>query len=232
VTARACIVVAVAAALTATSSAAPRAPNPDRHVTQWTYVLGPVTARAAPSASAKAVTLVRRATPEGESNLVVVLGTNRDRAGGAWARIRLAILPNGTTGWVPRASLGEAHVVRTQLVVDRTRLTAVLYRRGRVVFRAPVGVGTPSWPTPRGTFYVRQRLEDFGDPFYGPVAFGLSARSAVLTDWPGGGYVGIHGTNRPDLLPGRVSHGCIRLRNADVLRLAALMPLGTPVLVR
>jgi lipoprotein-anchoring transpeptidase ErfK/SrfK len=64
------------------------------------------------------------------------------------------------------------------------------------------------------------------------VAFGTNARSAVLTDWPGGGFVGIHGTNEPDLLPGRVSHGCVRLRNADVLELARLMPVGTPVTIQ
>jgi lipoprotein-anchoring transpeptidase ErfK/SrfK len=58
------------------------------------------------------------------------------------------------------------------------------------------------------------------------------ARSAILTDWPGGGYIGIHGTDQPDLIQGRVSHRCIRLRNADIVRLAALMPLGTPVTIR
>ena len=66
-------------------------------------------------------------------------------------------------------------------------------------------------------------------PLYGSVAFGTSARSAVLTDWPGGGFIGIHGTDRPEILPGRVSHGCIRLRNRDIVRLARLMPVGTPV---
>jgi len=87
-------------------------------------------------------------------------------------------------------------------------------------------------PTPTGRFYVRNRLTRFASPTYGPVAFGTSARSATLTDWPAGGYVGIHGTDRPEILPGRVSHGCVRLRNADVLRLSRLMPVGTPVAVR
>ena len=67
---------------------------------------------------------------------------------------------------------------------------------------------------------------------YGPIAFGTSARSAVLTDWPGGGFVGVHGTNEPQLIPGRVSHGCIRLRNPDILHLARLLPVGTPVTIR
>ena len=84
---------------------------------------------------------------------------------------------------------------------------------------ARVGIGTAEHPTPAGRFYIRNRLTSYRSPSYGPLAFGTSARSAVLTDWPAGGYVGIHGTDRPDLLPGRVSHGCIRMRNADVLRL-------------
>jgi lipoprotein-anchoring transpeptidase ErfK/SrfK len=53
----------------------------------------------------------------------------------------------------------------------------------------------------------------------------------VLTDWPGGGFIGIHGTNQPEILPGRVSHGCVRMPNPAVLRLARLMPLGTPVTI-
>ena len=149
-----------------------------------------------------------------------------------WVRVRLAVLPNGTTGWVPRSALGEIHVVRTRLVVDRLRLHATLFRDGQRVFRASVGVGEPRYPTPAGEFYVRARLAGYDDPFYGPVAFGTSARSSVLTDWPGGGVVGIHGTDRPELIPGRISHGCIRMQNADIRRLARLMPLGTPITIR
>ena len=62
--------------------------------------------------------------------------------------------------------------------------------------------------------------------------FGISARSAVLTDWPGGGFVGIHGTNEPYLIPGHISHGCIRLRNPAILALARLMRVGSPVTIR
>ena len=70
------------------------------------------------------------------------------------------------------------------------------------------------------------------DQIYGPIAFGTNARSTFLTDWPGGGYIGIHGTNAPELLPGRVSHGCVRMRNEDILALSRLMPVGTPVTIR
>jgi lipoprotein-anchoring transpeptidase ErfK/SrfK len=94
-----------------------------------------------------------------------------------------------------------------------------------------VGVGQAHWPTPRGEYYIRMKLCCYGNPTYGPYAFGLSARSAVLTDWPGGGYIGIHGTNAPGLIPGRISHGCIRMRNESITRLNRLMPVGTPVTV-
>ena len=72
----------------------------------------------------------------------------------------------------------------------------------------------------------------YGNAMYGPYAFGLSARSAVLTDWPGGGFIGIHGTNAPGLIPGGISHGCIRMRNGDITRLNRLVSAGTPVSVR
>jgi L,D-transpeptidase-like protein len=203
-----------------------------RDLSRWTIVRLPAVARAKPSLSSAVVTRLGTAAPEGTPNLLSVLGTKTGRDGRLWVRVRLPVLPNGTTGWVLRRSLGPYETVDTQLVVDRARLRIALYRRGRIVFSAPAGIGTDAWPTPEGEFVVRSELSRYASPFYGPVAFGTTARSAVLTDWPEGGFVGIHGTNEPQLLPGRVSHGCIRLRNADILRLAGLMPVGTPVTIR
>ena len=170
-------------------------------------------------------------TPEGTTNLVLILG-EASRDAREWVHVRLPVLPNNTTGWVPRSALGGYQFVTTHLVIDLHHLRATLLRGGHPVFTAPVGVGRLQWPTPRGEFYVRDKLTDYASPFYGPVAFGTSARSAVLTDWPDGGFVGIHGTEAPDLIPGRVSHGCIRLRNHDILRLAKLMPVGTPLTIK
>jgi L,D-transpeptidase catalytic domain len=236
--------VALCLALPAFADAAPwsRAavtPKPERfilsserqHVYRYAFVVRQGVARSAPRKTAAVVRSLSRWTPEGTTNLVLTLHGRRTRRG-VWIRVRLATLPNGRTGWVPRRMLSDWKEVRTRLVVDRRRLTATLYRRGRVVLRAPVGVGQPSWPTPRGEFYIRNQLYGFGNPVYGPVAFGTSARSAVLTDWPGGGFIGLHGTNQPLLLPGRVSHGCIRMKNGHIVRLARLMPVGTPLTVR
>jgi L,D-transpeptidase catalytic domain len=189
----------------------------------------PTVARARPSAGRRVTRLSTR-TPEGTANAVLLLART-ERRGKAWLKVRLPVLPNNTVGWVPRSSLGGYQSVSTHLVVDRHRLRARLLRGGRTIFAAPVAVGARRWPTPAGSFYVRNKLTGYRSPFYGPLAFGTSARSAVLTDWPAGGFVGIHGTDRPDLIPGRVSHGCIRMRNGDIVRLARLMPPGTPLTI-
>jgi len=202
-----------------------------RFVTRWTIVRRATTAYAAPSRRAVVVAQVQGYAPEGTPNLVPVLATS-STADGVWVRVRLPLLPNGATGWIRRRSLGPYESVNTHLVVDRAGLNATLYRGAKIVFNAPVGVGTEAAPTPAGEFNVRSKLTRYASPFYGPIAFGTTGRSAVLTDWPGGGFVGIHGTNQPDLVPGRVSHGCIRLRNGDILRLAQLMPVGTPITIR
>jgi len=204
----------------------------DRADSLWAPVLRLVEARQAPDQAAASVAQLETRTPEGTANIVLELGRREDADGRLWVHVRLPVLPNNTTGWVPRDALGGSVEVDTHLVVDVERFTATLFDKGKPVFRANVGVGRPAWPTPRGQFYVRNKLSDFDNPFYGPVAFGLSARSAVLTDWPAGGFIGIHGTNRPELLPGRISHGCIRLRNEDIVRLARAMPVGTPVTIR
>jgi hypothetical protein len=190
-----------------------------------------VRARQAPSPAAPEVAELSTLTPDTTSNIVAVL-RQRTKGHVLWVQIRLPVLPNNQTGWVPRDSLGGYQFVHTRLVVDRERFTATLFDDGRQLFRAPVGVGRPEAPTPVGNFLVVDRLTRFSDPIYGPIAFGTSARSPVLTDWPGGGVVGIHGTNEPELIPGRISHGCIRMRNADILRLSRLMPLGTLLTIR
>jgi len=209
----------------------PRRLGPARDRALWAPVKHAVAVRSAPDAAAPRIATLPAVTPEGTRNVVAIARRGQDRRGGRWVEARLAVLPNGRTGWVPRAALGGYGTVHTRLVVDRRALEATLYCDGRVLLRAPVAVGASGTPTPAGEFYVRNRLTRYRSATYGPVAFGTSARSPGVTDWPAGGFVGIHGTDRPDLVPGRVSHGCIRMRNADIRRLARLMPIGTPVTI-
>jgi lipoprotein-anchoring transpeptidase ErfK/SrfK len=211
---------------------APRALVDGPELTRWAHLRHAVVARAGPGRTRRAIARVSRLTPEGTVTAVPVTARRAGRDGSLWMRVTLPVLPNGTQGWVPRRALGAYEVSHHRLVVDRDRRRLVLFDRGRPVLRARVGVGRAGWPTPRGSFLVRSRLQRYASPEYGPIAFGTSARSPTLTDWPAGGFVGIHGTNRPDLIPGAVSHGCVRLRNPDILRLARLMPVGTPVVIR
>ena len=162
----------------------------------------------------------------------LALSSRRSSDGRVWIRVRIPKRPNGHKGWVPRDALGPLRAVTTALLVDKRRSRATLRRRGRIVWRSPIGQGAPGMATPSGHFYIRERLDNRGgDPVYGPLAFGTSAYSA-LSDWPGGGVIGIHGTNQPWLIPGRPSHGCIRVPNPAILRLARRMPIGTPVTIR
>jgi L,D-transpeptidase catalytic domain len=213
-----------------------RVPRPIRLRTSpfestWAPVRRTVLVRAHPARRAPPVGRLGARTPEGTTNIVLALDRDAGARGALWIRVRLPGRGSDASGWVPRTALGGYGVVRTRLVVDESDLTATLLRNGRVVFRAPVGIGASAYPTPTGEFYVRNKLDSYRSPFYGPLAFGTSARSS-LSEWPAGGFVGIHGTSRPDLIPGRVSHGCIRLRNPDILRLARLMPIGTPLTIR
>ena len=184
---------------------------------------------ASPRAGARKVARLRLQTEDRLPNNYLVL---REWTSGTqtWFQLRIPQRPNGKLGWVREASVGPLQRVTTALVVNRRTLRATLHRNGKKIFTARVGVGKASTPTPRGRFWIREKLVlGGGHGVYGPLAFGTSAYSNQLTDWPKGGVVGIHGTNEPQLIPGRPSHGCIRMRNADILKLGRLMPVGTPL---
>jgi L,D-transpeptidase-like protein len=204
----------------------------ERTVTRWANPVRDAPIRAHPSRRARRVARLRALTEDGVAEVYLALRSHRSRDRRVWIRVRIPGRPNGRTGWVPRAALGHLHAVTTVLRIDKGRSRATLRRKGQLVWRSPIGHGAPGTATPSGRFYIRERLDNRGgDPVYGPLAFGTSAYSA-LSDWPGGGVIGIHGTNQPWLIPGRPSHGCIRIPNPAIRRLARLMPIGTPVRIR
>jgi lipoprotein-anchoring transpeptidase ErfK/SrfK len=181
--------------------------------------------RARPNRNANRVGRLHFHTEDGPLELYLALRSSR-----GWVQIRIPGRPNGRTGWVPRTALSTFIIRRTHLVVDKSALRATLFRRGKKIWSSPVGIGAPGTPTPTGRYWIRERLRgDFGT--YGPWAFGTAAYSS-LSEWPGGGVIGIHGTNQPGLIPGRPSHGCIRVPNPKIVRLKKLMPIGTPLWIR
>jgi L,D-transpeptidase-like protein len=204
----------------------------ERTLTRWahTNLLGPIKSK--PSHAARTVGKLRWNTEDGLPEVYVVLRSRVDELERVWLQIRVPGRPNGRKGWVREENLSNLKTVRTHLTIDRGRLTATLRKRGRVIWRSRIGVGAYGTPTPAGKFWIRERLRNFGgNPVYGPWAFGTAAYSG-LSEWPGGGVIGIHGTNQPGLIPGRPSHGCIRVPNWKISELARLMPVGTPLRIK
>lgn len=198
--------------------------------TRWAYAqsTGPVYAR--PTSSSRRIARLHWYTEDGFPEIYLLLRAHWDARGQEWVRLRLPMRPNGTTGWVRAQHLDEFHLTHEEIVVDRARLRMRVYRHGRLLWSAPVAVGKPSTPTPPGHFWIRERFA-IQDPRsgYWPYALGTSDYS-TLTDWPGGGVVGIHGPYyQAWAIPGRVSHGCIRLRAADDAWLAHHIGLGIPL---
>ena len=197
-------------------------------VTRWGHAQETAPIRLYPQAGSRMIARLRFFTEDQLPEVYPVLAARQDAQGRKWLQIRVPRRPNGRTGWVIDEMISSSlYIVKTRLVIDRRALRATLFKNGKQIWTSRVGIGKSGTPTPRGQFWIRERLKGLGGT-YGPWAFGTSAYSS-LSDWPGGGVVGIHGTNQPGLIPGRPSHGCIRVTNPKIRQLARLMPIGTPV---
>jgi lipoprotein-anchoring transpeptidase ErfK/SrfK len=190
--------------------------------------------RSRPEARSKVVARLGRLD---ENGFAQVVGVVASRTAGScrpgWYRVQLAVLPNGTQGWV-RAWAVDVYRVPTRIVVDLSERRLRLYRAGRVVFQTPVAVGAAATPTPPGRYFVNERwtLRDASGPF-GPAALGISAHSVALQDvWVEHGPIAIHGTNEPGSIGEAASNGCIRVPNAAMRTIFPLAPAGTPVVLR
>ena len=229
------LLLALAVALLAIPASASAEPyfllSDERTWTRSAFVDFATPVRAGPNLGATKIAQLRPATFHGRAEVVGVLGL-RELDGRSWLRIRFPGLGR-RVGWVPQRALSAPRLHRTLVVVDRGALELRVLRDGKVVLRVPVGVGASASPTPPGRYYIRERLAlPNSSSIYGALAFGTSAFSRYRTDWPGGGQVGIHGTNQPELIPGRISNGCVRLHNKDVLRLAGLIEVGAPLRIK
>ena len=202
----------------------------ERDLTTWAHSLARAPIYALPIRRARRVDHVHIETEDGFPEVYLLLALRIDSRGEVWVRLRIPGRPNGRTGWVLRASLGAFHQTRWLVVIDLRRRALTAYFAGRVRFRAPVGVGKSSTPTPSGRFWVREKfpLASRSNPYW-PYAIGTSDYS-TLTEWPGGGVVGIHGDfGEPQSIPGDPSHGCVRMRDGDIAWLAPRLTLGTPI---
>jgi len=185
--------------------------------------------RSAPRTNARLLRVLPQFRSESQFQIVLAIRARRGADGRWWYELSLSGRPNGQRGWA-RGDFLDLSPVRNRIVVHVRSRTLEVTRiaGGRVLLRATVAVGKPGAETPIGrNFYVQGRWVPT-DPFYGTFALETSAYSK-LSEWPGGGLAGIHGTDRPDLLGEAVSHGCVRVSNEVASALERLAPLGTPV---
>ncbi len=164
----------------ATAAIAPGANGSTRLSNEWTFTRWAHPVRKAPirwlpSSKARRIARIQYLTEDGFPEVYPVLRSWRDSKRHNWLEVRIPMRPNGQKGWVRRSALGPFYRVRTLLVVARRKLRATLYMRGRPIWRAPVGIGKPSTPTPAGRFWVREKFRTPGSGgLYGPVAIGSS----------------------------------------------------------
>jgi len=184
-------------------------------------------ARSAPNANAKRVLLLHQFRPDYRyQEVLAIASTHVD--GKLWYKLNLPMRPNGSTGWVPASQIDVRHVDK-RIVVNINKRRLQLLQGNKVLYTTTVAVGRPGMETPTGHFFVQVAFHP-DDTFLGVWAFETSAYSK-LTDWPGGGVVGIHGTSAPWLLGQAVSHGCVRMSNTAASALKKLVKVGTPITI-
>ena len=192
---------------------------------------------------------VIRRGPNGRSGVVAKLGRldvnglpqvlgvtgvhSSGRCAPDWYHVQLAVVPNGTSGWV-RAWAVRTYQVHSRIVVDLSERSLRLYRSGRVALGRRSRSGRPrhrrradGTSSTSATSFPTQAAPSVRS------ALGISAHSDVLQDvWVEDGPIGIHGTNEPWSIGRAASHGCIRVANDVMRRLFKLAPAGTPIVVR
>jgi lipoprotein-anchoring transpeptidase ErfK/SrfK len=192
--------------------------------------------RSQPGAHGRATGSVGARRPiTGAGTVLPVLAEALDEDARTWLRVRLPgrTLDGGSTtatGWI-RASGTRRATTGWRIVVDIDARRVRIYRDGRRLRSYAAVVGKRATPTPRGDYFVEENIRLAADDAGAPFALATSARSSVLQEFAGGpGQIALHGLgNIGGRLGTAVSHGCVRLGDADVSWLAARIAPGTPV---
>jgi lipoprotein-anchoring transpeptidase ErfK/SrfK len=139
-------------------------------------------------------------------------------------------------------ALDLAKVYPTVVTVDKSSFRLRLFKRLHLVKSYGVATGQPAYPTPSGLFRITNKAVNPtwtapNSPWAGELAGtqtpGGSPANPLKARWLGiVNGVGIHGTGQEWSIGSRASHGCLRMRVADVIDLYPRVPLGTPVLIR
>ena len=125
----------------------------------------------------------------------------------------------------------------TRVVISLSRRRLILYQNDEVRSEFPVAIGQDDWETPAGEFAIRDMRTD--PVWQHPItkeAIGPGPNNPLGSRWIGflveGQYhIGIHGTNQETLIGEAVSHGCVRMLEADINTLYSHVKVGTPIKV-
>ena len=121
---------------------------------------------------------------------------------------------------------------RFRIVVDKSQNRLLLTEDDQFVKSYPVATGKDD-STPVGTFTIVNKVPDPVWYRQGAVVPPDSPENILGTRWMGldeAGY-GIHGSTDPAVIGQQVTAGCVRMTNADVEELFAIVPIGTEVTI-
>lgn len=125
-----------------------------------------------------------------------------------------------------------------RLVVSLSDRQVQLFRGKQLQETYPLAVAQAGWETPTGTFQVlaMEQAPLWVHPITGeevPPGPDNPLGVAWIGFWTDGeSEIGFHGTNQEELIGEAVSHGCLRMRNADIQAIYAQVSEGTPVIVQ
>jgi lipoprotein-anchoring transpeptidase ErfK/SrfK len=157
-----------------------------------------------------------------------VIQVSRD---GRYGRVPIPYRGTGRTGWIGLRGLPRSHTAIT-VVADLSQHQIRVERLGKVILRMKAATGSPATPTPRGNYFVTDRVPFSRGSVYGSFAFGLSGVQPLLASrWPRN-QLAIHGTNDPGSIGRSATEGCLRVSERNLARLERLLRLGTPVIIQ
>ena len=150
-----------------------------------------------------------------------------------WLKLRLPERPNSSFAWV-REDRVRLSSTPAKIVIDISQRTVTLFWSGEEKWSERVVVGAPATPTPTGRFAIYERYRTGSD--LRPWVFETTAHSEKLKSYNGGpGRVAMHGRHgalAAAMWGTAASHGCIRMPDKALHRIAKQAPIGAPLRIK
>jgi lipoprotein-anchoring transpeptidase ErfK/SrfK len=166
---------------------------------------------------------------------LVLLGFGGQQLPAALSRVELPKFQLPT----PKPSPSPAAATDSKLVVDLSDRKVSLFKQGKLQTKFPIAIGKEGWETPTGSFRISQKYQNpaWEHPITHEKIPPGSDRNPLGKWWIGFTMkgklaIGFHGTQSEELVGEAVSHGCLRMKNADIEKLVRQVEVGTVVEVK